>query len=101
MTNVVPLGVAPDAEAVRLALLDLHRRHEAGEDLGSRAEHIPRVAAGLRSLTGGLRRQLAALDPAVPSSVAVREVAETALALAERNPEKADELLRALAPREP
>ncbi|QGY02040.1 hypothetical protein MMSR116_09215 [Methylobacterium mesophilicum SR1.6/6] len=70
MIDAVPPGIAPDAAAVRPALLD-RRCREAGADPGSRAEHIARVAAGLRSLTGGLRRKLEALDPSVPLSGAV------------------------------
>lgn len=101
MADIIPLGVVPDAEVTRSMLLDLQRRFEAGKDLGPRVPHIRQAAAALRSLSGGLRRQLETLDPAVPNGETIRELAERTLALAEQNLERADGLLRMLGSRVP
>ena len=101
MADIIQLGVVPGAEDTRLMLLDLRQRLEAGEDLGPRAQHIRQVAAALRSLTGGLRRRLATLDPALPDGELIRELAKWTLVLAERNLEKAGDLLRMLDGRAP
>lgn len=95
MGDVFKLGASPDAETSLRELVDLQRRFADGEDLGCRVPHMRQAMAALRSLTGGLRRAVDALDPAEDGAAEIRHVAETVLAHEAENLAKAEELLLA------
>lgn len=74
-------------------LLDLRRRVEDREDIGSRVEQIRRAAAVMRACTGGFRRVSDAPDGRLAAEPDLMAKAREILALAERNVDKADEIL--------
>ncbi len=94
MADIIPWGGQLDAETTRLLLLDLVRRVDAGEELGSRALQIRQVASCLRRSVADLRESLSGLASSGPDEARVRAVAEHMLALAERNLALAEALLR-------
>lgn len=63
------------------------------EELGCRVLHIRQAMAALRSLTGGFRRGVDALDPGKDGVAQIRRFAETGLALGAENLATAEELL--------
>lgn len=97
MADVIPLGAVPDAEETHGLLLDLRRRLDAGEDLGSRVAHIREAAAAMRASAGGLRRMLEAPDERLAANARLLALAQKVLGLAERNVAAAEEMLRLLA----
>lgn len=82
-------------------LLDLQRRLDAGEDIGSRVTHIRQAVAATRAYAGGLRRVLEAPDDSLAAAPELMAVGKKVLALAERNVAVAEELLRLFASRPP
>lgn len=99
--EVVRLRVVPDAEKTRSMLLDLRRRLDAGENLGSRVGDIREAAAAMRASVGGLRRLLEALDRGLEANPELLALARKVLALAEWNVAAAEEMLRRLPDRVP
>ena len=93
MGDVVELGAWSDPETSLRDLRNLQRQIADGEDLGPRVAHIRQIAACLRSLTGGLRRAVDALDPSDEGTAEVRRAAEAVLALATEILAKVEELL--------
>lgn len=101
MADIVPLLAIPVAEDPLAMLLDLRRRLDAGEDIGSRVAHIRQAVAATRAYAGGLRRVLEAPDDELAAEPELMAVGEKVLALAERNVAVAEELLRLFTSRPP
>ncbi|CAO4139159.1 HPt domain-containing protein [Methylorubrum thiocyanatum] len=99
MAEIISLGAIPDVEETHSLLLDLRRRLDAGEDLGSRVVHIREAAAAMRASAGGLRRMLEAPDERLSANPGLLALARKVLALAERNIAAAEEMLCLLANR--
>lgn len=101
MADIVQLHAIPAAGDAQATLLDLRRRQAAGEDIGSRVDHIRQAAAAIRAYAGGLRRALEAPEDGLAARPELMAVGVRVLAIAERNIAAAEELSRLFEGRAP